>query len=979
MPGNDADLKVLITAVDRTSKQLDGITAALRRTERTSKQAATGIAGFNQRLTNLTTKARAAVAGIVAIVVATEGLRRGIGATIGAAIDFESSFAGIRKTMELTEAEFGKLEQANRDLAKSLPVSVNEFNRIGELAGQLGVRGVANVVKFEETIAQLAITTNLTAEDAALSFAQIANVLKLPISEVDRLASAIVALGNDTKTLETKIVDFSQRIAGAGSIVGLTTAEVAGIGAAFASAGIEAEAGGTSVQKVLLAIHEAAITGGEGLEVMLLLTGLTAEAFRDLQKDDPTEVFVRFIEGLKQSGDDAIRVLAALGLENERVRRAFLGVANAQDDVRSTVELSTAAYEENTAAAAETAKRVDTMSSQLKLAANRWADLALTVGQKAEPAVRLFAKSMSGLATDLQFVIDHLDLIAVVLLATSAIITGPIGPIAAVVLLGARWESIFNQLPGPVQSATIAVAASFDTMVNAIIGALNDAAGAIDSFLGGVDKVLGALSGGKLGVSGRIGTIGFQTNVAGALGGAGALTEDDIFALLKGAGKFVFDLGKNVVATLAEGVEPEGGGIPGLGDLLDRLLGGAGGGGASGAAAKLAEEADEALTLVDALADGIIDLSEAIELGLSRSAVALLELAHENEEFANRAFRAGVQLEKISSRLAGGAVNDLRLTFEAFTKAQEAEAERLQAIRAATTGLRAVYIEELTAVQALKDGHLLLLESQLAAAEARQAERAQLIALEVLLGEQGLAGKAAIFRNALVNLDEGFRRASESVLGFVQRLAEASTRAVQTAFDSLFRQPTQESAALDLRLAQLQLQRQRLFSGGRTEDELAQLLAPIDEEIAEINAEIDLRRAHNKVLQATAVVADQTLLTDKELLGQSNLLIGAISIQTGLLDELNTKLAFQQIRTIGVTDALDAFADALAAARDILPVGLVSGAAAASSSGTSAQLSVTVNAGGGIEDIKRAVSDALDRQLRDAGLAGNTAGAGAFT
>ena len=64
---------------------------------------------------------------------------------------------------------------------------------------------------------------------------EIANIAGLPIADIDRLGSVVVALGNNFATVESQIVDFTQRIAGAGQIAGLSVADVAGIGTAFAS------------------------------------------------------------------------------------------------------------------------------------------------------------------------------------------------------------------------------------------------------------------------------------------------------------------------------------------------------------------------------------------------------------------------------------------------------------------------------------------------------------------------------------------------------------------------------------------------------------------------------------------------------------------------------------------------------------------------------------------------------------------------
>jgi TP901 family phage tail tape measure protein len=310
------------------------------------------------------------------------------GSASKAAIGFESSFAGIRKTMDLTEAEFGRLAQANRDLAKTIPVSVNELNRIGELAGQLGIRGVDNVLKFEDTIAKLAVTTDLTADQAALSFAQIANVMQLPQGEIDRLGAAVVGLGNNFATTESRIVDFTTRIAGAGKIAGLSVADVAGIGTAFASLGVNAESGGTAVQKVLLKMVSAVVSGGAALETFARTSGMSAAEFRQAFKDDAAGAFVAFVEGLGASGDSAIAILNALGLSNERVRASFLAAAGAGDLVSRAVAQANSDFKANSALSEEAAKRFATMASQLGILWGQLKDVGITLGTALMPALK---------------------------------------------------------------------------------------------------------------------------------------------------------------------------------------------------------------------------------------------------------------------------------------------------------------------------------------------------------------------------------------------------------------------------------------------------------------------------------------------------------------------------------------------------------------------------------------------------------------
>lgn len=307
------------------------------------------------------------------------------GAFAKAAIDFESSFAGIRKTMDLTEAQFDTLARANRQLARTIPVNVNEINRIGELAGQLGIRGVANVVKFEDTIAKLAVTTDLTADTAALAFAQFANVMQLPQSQIDRVGAAVVDLGNNFATTESGIVDYMQRIGGAGKISGLTAGDIAGIGTAFASLGVQAEAGGTAIQKVLISMVSAATQGGDALKAFAKTAGVTTTEFRQLFEQDAAEAFTRFVEGLGRQGNDAIFTLEELGLQDQRLTRAFLGAAGAGDVLRRAIETGNAAFEENTALTEEANKRFETFHSRMTLVWNRLKDIAITIGDALLP------------------------------------------------------------------------------------------------------------------------------------------------------------------------------------------------------------------------------------------------------------------------------------------------------------------------------------------------------------------------------------------------------------------------------------------------------------------------------------------------------------------------------------------------------------------------------------------------------------------
>ncbi len=118
-------------------------------------------------------------------------------------------------------------------------------------------------------------------------------------------------------------------MAGAGRIAGLTEAQVLSIGGALSSVGIEAEAGGTAVQKVLIQITTAVQKGGSELAAFAKVAGQGASEFAEAWTEDAGTAFTDFVEGVGKSGQRAALVLGDLGIVNERSVRAFISLAGA--------------------------------------------------------------------------------------------------------------------------------------------------------------------------------------------------------------------------------------------------------------------------------------------------------------------------------------------------------------------------------------------------------------------------------------------------------------------------------------------------------------------------------------------------------------------------------------------------------------------------------------------------------------------------
>jgi TP901 family phage tail tape measure protein len=315
------------------------------------------------------------------------GLAAVSGLMVKAAIDWESAWAGVTKTVSGTPAELAAVEAGLRGLIKTMPESHTQIAAVAEAAGQLGVK-TKDIVEFTRIMVMLGDTTNLSADEAATSIAQLMNVMQTAPEDVDRLGATLVALGNSGASTERDIIQMAQRIAGAGEIVGFTEAQVLSLANALSSSGIEVEAGGSAISNVLIDISKAVSQGGTKLEEFAKVAGTTATDFAAKWKSDPASALTDFTEGLggmADRGEDVFGTLEKLGETDVRVTRALLNMANAGDLLRDSLATGDAAWQRNTALVAEAEKRYDTTAAKIQIAWNNIKDNAIDAGQAMLP------------------------------------------------------------------------------------------------------------------------------------------------------------------------------------------------------------------------------------------------------------------------------------------------------------------------------------------------------------------------------------------------------------------------------------------------------------------------------------------------------------------------------------------------------------------------------------------------------------------
>ncbi|NQK33727.1 phage tail tape measure protein [Streptococcus suis] len=370
----------------------------------------------------------------------TVPIMAGAGYAVKAAVQYESAFAGVKKTVDETATtSYEKLSNSIRQMSKELPASAVEIANVAEVAGQLGIKA-DNITDFTKVMIDLGESTNMSATVAAESLAKFANITKLAPENYSRLGASIVELGNNFATTEADITAMASRLAGAGAQIGLSQADVIGLSAALSSVGIEAEMGGSAFSKMMVKMQLAATSGAKGMaeltaktgvsrrefELMLAnspkdfkkladsigmtstemsnivkasanledfarISGMTVDEFVQKFEKDAVGAIGAFINGLgnaEESGESAIEMLNEMGFTEVRLRDALLRAGNAQDLFTSAINMSNDAWDENKALTNEANKRYETTEAKLKMLRNEVTDVAIEFGGPLVDALR---------------------------------------------------------------------------------------------------------------------------------------------------------------------------------------------------------------------------------------------------------------------------------------------------------------------------------------------------------------------------------------------------------------------------------------------------------------------------------------------------------------------------------------------------------------------------------------------------------------
>ena len=354
-------------------------------------------------------------------------VKDGLISAASAAIEFESAITGVYKTVDGSKEQLSKLTDDIKTMTTQIPATTTEIAGVAEAAGQLGIK-TQDITSFTRTMIDLGEATNLTSDAAASMLAKFANVTQMDASNYQNLGSVIVDLGNNYATTEADIVNMSTYLASAATLAGFAETDIMALSAAMSSVGIEAEAGGSAMAKLITKM-QVAVETGDGLIDFASTADMTAQQFADTFENNAVGALQAFITGLndvERNGASASVILQQMDLDDIRLSNTIRALASSNDLMSNAVNTANNAWEKNTALTNETNKRYDTLESKLQMTKNSANNLKIAIGDALTPA-------LGGLNDIAKSILDKTAEFAKNNKAVTAGITGFVGTIGTAV------------------------------------------------------------------------------------------------------------------------------------------------------------------------------------------------------------------------------------------------------------------------------------------------------------------------------------------------------------------------------------------------------------------------------------------------------------------------------------------------------------------------------------------------------------------
>lgn len=305
------------------------------------------------------------------------------------AIDYESAMADVAKVVDGLKDEAGKITPAYTamsnqivEMTTRLPMAAKDIAAIVAAGAQSGI-AKNELIGFAESAVKMGVAFDITADQAGQSMAEMRAAFKMTQPQVIALADQINYLGNTSPNKADKIMEVVQRIGALGEVGGFASSSIAAMAASLTA--VEPDVAATGIKNIILALTkgESATKGqNEAFEKLKLKS---TDVAKSMQKDAEGTIatVLKAIQKLPKEeqvaitnnlfGSEALPIVMQYSQGLETLTKNLTAVSSASVYAGSME--------------AEYAARAATTENNLKLAQQRVAAIAITIGNHLLPVV----------------------------------------------------------------------------------------------------------------------------------------------------------------------------------------------------------------------------------------------------------------------------------------------------------------------------------------------------------------------------------------------------------------------------------------------------------------------------------------------------------------------------------------------------------------------------------------------------------------
>lgn len=366
-----------IAKIKAVKAEIDSVNEAMREQE-----------SFSDRFAEWLNKWQMA---LVAVGAAITGLVMAGRKAVNAYAEMEQEMANVRK---FTGMEADEVAALNEEFKKmDTRTSREELNQLAQEAGRLGKTSQEDVLGFVRAADKINVALDDLGSGATLTLSKLTGIF----GDEQRLGTekALLSVGSVINELSQNcsasapyIAEFASRMGGVGAQAGLTVQQIMGFAAVLDSNNQKLEASSTALSQVIVRIYQDPAKYAR-------VAGIDVKRFADLVKTDMNAALIEFLSTLKQAGnmDVLSPMFKDMGENGSRAISALSTLANHIDQVKAQQLVANEAFEEAVSIDKEFDVQNNTVMAGLEKAKKRVNEIAVELGEKLQPVMRLVISS----------------------------------------------------------------------------------------------------------------------------------------------------------------------------------------------------------------------------------------------------------------------------------------------------------------------------------------------------------------------------------------------------------------------------------------------------------------------------------------------------------------------------------------------------------------------------------------------------------